>query len=147
LHGQIVQAKFKFLIAMAHFSPLKVFVVDDDFAFGKKISQHLNTNASYQVTSFNNGEDCISHLNDSPDVVIVDYHLDGISKTVSNGMVILENIKKYDPSIHVIMLTSLNHYGVAAQTISKGAEQCVIKDDDALKNIDMILEDIKKENI
>jgi len=80
-------------------------------------------------------------------VVVVDYHLDGESKSISNGMVILEEIKKYDPSIHVIMLSHLNHYGVAAQTISKGAEQCIIKDEDAFKNIDLILEDIKKERI
>jgi hypothetical protein len=36
------------------------------------------------------------------------------------------------------------HYGVAAQTISKGAEQYVVKDEDAFKNIDIILKDMTK---
>ncbi|MEO8146170.1 MAG: response regulator [Bacteroidia bacterium] len=130
---------------MSHSVPLKVFVIDDDFKFGKELNDHLTANPSNQVNFFDNGADAIQNLNLYPDAVIVDYHLDGVSKSVSNGMVILEEIKKFDPSIHVIMLTSLNHYGVAAQTILKGAEQCVIKDDDALRNIAMILEDIKKE--
>lgn len=124
---------------------LKIFVIDDDPEFGVKLTNHIATHSGYEVMLFVNGEEALKQLDTNPDVVIVDYHLDGTSKSVSNGMVLLEKIKDNDPAIHVIMLTALSHYGVAAQTIAKGANQCVIKDADALSNIDMILKDIKNE--
>ncbi len=40
------------------------------------------------------------------------------------------------------MLSSQERYSIAAQTISKGAEQYVIKDDNAFDNIDKILNEI-----
>lgn len=131
---------------MSRSTPLKIFVIDDDFTFGNKLYDHLILNKSYEVFFFEKGSEGLQNLDTSLDIVIVDYHLDGTSKNLSNGMMILEAIKKFDPAIHVIMLTSLTHYGVAAQTIAKGAEHCVIKDDEALKNIDLIIEDIIKES-
>jgi DNA-binding NtrC family response regulator len=130
---------------MSHIDPLLVFIVDDDVEFGTKLFDNLKNNASLDVEFFSEAESCLQQLNKSPDAVILDCHLDGTDKSVSNGMVILEKIKDYDPLIHVIMITALNHYGIAAQAISKGAEQCVIKDDDAFKNISMILEAINNE--
>ena len=53
-------------------------------------------------------------------------------------------LKKTHPQIHVVMLSGQQHYGVAAKTIARGAEQYVMKDDDAFKNLDLILEDFSK---
>ena len=54
-------------------------------------------------------------------------------------MEILQAIKKESPGTHVIMLSSQERYGVAMQTLIKGAEQYVIKDESAFEKIaDMI---------
>lgn len=132
---------------MSHYPLLKVFIADDDVMFGKRLSDHLSKNPGYEVSFFSTGEDCIKNLSSCPDAVVVDYHPAGENNTGATGLHILDEIKKFDPSIHVIMLCHLNHYGVAAQSISRGAEQCVIKDDDAFKNVDLILEDIRQENL
>ena len=53
---------------------------------------------------------------------------------------ILQQIKKADKKICVIMLSSQSQYGKALQTIIKGALEYVVKDDAAFKKIDRILE-------
>jgi CheY-like chemotaxis protein len=41
-----------------------------------------------------------------PDVIILDYHLDGIDKNAMNGIETLDKIKEYDSDIPVVMLSS-----------------------------------------
>jgi len=103
------------------------------------LNVHLSENPAFQVSSFGTGEECLKNLYQNPDVIILDYNLNDIYKEAANGLEILEEIKKHNNPVHVIMLSSQKRYGVAAQTISKGAEQYVIKDDDAFENIDKIL--------
>ena len=119
-----------------------IFIVDDNEMFNSMLNVHLSENPAYKVSTFGTGEECLKNLYQNPDVIILDYNLNDIYKEAANGLEILEEIKKHNNPVHVIMLSSQKRYGVAAQTISKGAEQYVIKDDDAFKNIDVILEDL-----
>ena len=57
-------------------------------------------------------------------------------------MEILKAIKKYNPNIHVIFLSGQERYGVAMQTLQKGAEYYVIKDNEAFGKIEKILSGI-----
>lgn len=119
-----------------------IFIVDDNEMFNSMLNVHLSENPAFQVSSFGTGEECLKNLYQNPDVIILDYNLNDIFKEAANGLEILEEIKKHNNPVHVIMLSSQKRYGVAAQTISKGAEQYVIKDDDAFENIDKILIDL-----
>lgn len=122
----------------------KIFVVDDDKFFAEMLSDFLSKNKMYNVQVIPTGKECIDRLHEQPDVIILDYHLDSVSKGGDNGMAVLEKIKKASNKIHVVMLSSQMHYGVAATTIAKGAEQYVIKDEEAFKNLDLILKDMIK---
>lgn len=122
----------------------KIFIVDDDKFFGQMLTDYLSDNKMYEVIQFNTGKECIDRLHESPDVVILDYHLDAVAKDSDNGLAILEKIKKINNKTHVIMLSGQMHYGVAAKTIAKGAEQYVVKDEEAFKNIGLILKDLVK---
>lgn len=119
-----------------------IFIVDDNEMFNSMLNAHLSENPAYKVSAFGTGEECLKNLYQNPDVIILDYNLNDIYKEAANGLEILEEIKKHNNPVHVIMLSSQKRYGVAAQTISKGAEQYVIKDDNAFKNIDVILGDL-----
>ena len=119
-----------------------IFIVDDNEMFSSMLNVHLSENPAFQISSFGTGEECLKNLFQNPDVIILVYNLNDIYKEAANGLEILEEIKKHKNPVHVIMLSSQKRYGVAAQTISKGAEQYVIKDDNAFDNIDKILEDI-----
>lgn len=123
-------------------SQKQIFVVDDNTMFAEMLKDHLSKHPAYKVSVFHTGEDCLENLFLNPDLIILDYHLNDVFKEAANGIEILEEIKKEKSPAHVIMMSSQTRYGIAAQTISKGAEQYVIKDDKTFENIDRLLEDI-----
>lgn len=120
----------------------KIFIVDDNEMFAQMLKDHLSNNPNYRISIFNTGEDCVKNLYLNPDLIVLDYFLNDVYKDAATGLEILEEIKKLNNKVHVIMLSSQEKYTVAAQTISKGAEQYVVKDDDAFKNVSKILLDI-----
>jgi two-component system, OmpR family, response regulator len=122
--------------------PKKVFIVDDDQMVRQMMEDKLKS-FNHHVTSFGNGEDCLHYLSENPDVVVLDYHLDKSIREAANGLQILEAIKKNYPNVHVIMLSSQEKYSLALQTIQKGAEQYVIKDNDAFDKIAGIIAGLK----
>lgn len=119
-----------------------IFIVDDNEMFTSMLQDHLSLNPAFQISTFGTGEECLKNLYKNPDLIILDYYLNDIYGEAANGLQILEEIKNQKSPAHIIMLSSQKRYGVAAQTISKGAEQYVIKDENAFANIDKILEDI-----
>ncbi|CAN5372150.1 hypothetical protein BH11BAC1_BH11BAC1_09310 [soil metagenome] len=120
---------------MDYAKPKNIFIVDDDVMLTESLSDYLTRTIAHKVSVFPTGEDCLKHLAESPDIVILDYFLNTVQEDAANGMEILQTIKKNYPNIHVIMLSSQERYSIASQTIQKGAEQYVIKDKDAFEKI------------
>ena len=120
-----------------------IFIVDDDKMFATMVKDHLNSAwPNLKISVFHTGEECKKNLFRNPDVIILDYYLNTVFKDAADGLEILSEIKKHNEHIHVIMLSSQARYGIALQTISKGAEQYVIKDEKAFKKIDEALKDM-----
>ncbi len=119
-----------------------IFIVDDDKFFGQMLKEHLMKKGGRTVSVFMTGEDCLNNLEEDPKLVILDYNLDTENKDAANGLVILQSIRKKNQLLPVVMLSNQKQYSIALQTIQKGAEQYVIKDEDAFENIDRILDDI-----
>ena len=119
-----------------------IFIVDDDKFFGEMLMEHLNKKGGRNVSVFLTGEDCVNNLDEGPNLVILDYNLDSVNKDAANGLKILQLIRKKNQLLPVVMLSNQDQYSIALQTIQKGAEQYVIKDEEAFENIDRILSDI-----
>lgn len=115
--------------------PKKIFIVDDDIMLTEALQDYLTRTIPHNILTFNTGEECLHHLYESPDVIILDYYLNTVQKDAANGMEILQSIKSKFKKAHVIMLSSQERYATAMQTIQKGAEQYVIKDKDAFEKI------------
>jgi len=113
----------------------KIFVVDDDEMMAMALEDHLAKHTLHEVHVFTTGEECIRNLRMQPDIIILDYNLNSKQKDAANGMKILEDIKKLNKKIPVILLSSQDAYSVALQSISKGAAQYVIKNEDAFDKI------------
>lgn len=121
----------------------KIFIVDDDEMLTSALEDYLTRKTPHQVYTFGTGEACLSQLDEAPDIIILDYYLNSVSRDAANGMEILQAIKKAHPHMHVIMLSSQERYGIALQTIQKGAEQYVIKDENAFENILEMVEEME----
>jgi two-component system, OmpR family, response regulator len=113
----------------------KIFIVDDDPFMQESLKDYLTREVPHHVSVFNTGEECLKHLSEKPDIIILDYHLNSQSKDAASGMEILKTIKKHYPAVPVVMLSSQDKYAVAMQTIQKGAEHYVIKDKEAFEKI------------
>jgi len=120
---------------MDNAQPKKIFIVDDDTMLTEALQDYLTRKIAHDVQSFHTGEECLQHLSENPDIIILDYYLNTVQKDAANGMEILQVIKKQNSDIHIIMLSSQEHYGVAMKTILKGAEEYVIKDENAFQKI------------
>lgn len=118
----------------------KIFVVEDNEMMAMALEDFLTRETMHEVVLFGTGEDCLKQLRQQPDVVILDYNLNSENKDAKNGMQILEEIKRINKYIHVIMLSSQDAYGTALQTIRKGAEEYVIKDEDAFSKLVAIID-------
>jgi len=109
--------------------PKKIFIVDDDPMLTEALSDYLTRKIPHSIQSYPTGEDALSHITEKPDIVILDFHLNTVQKNARNGLEILKEIRKINPGQRVIMLSSQEQFGVAAQTIQRGAEQYIIKDE------------------
>ena len=115
--------------------PKKIFIVDDDEMLTEALSDYLTRESSHQISVFHTGEECVKHLHENPDIIILDYYLNTVQSDAANGLEVLETIRKRLPKTRFIMLSSQESYSKASQMIQKGAEQYVIKDEDAFEKI------------
>lgn len=120
----------------------KIFIVDDDQLYSSALGNLLNEKKMYRVFHFSSGESCLNEMYQSPEIVILDYYLNSIHPKAADGLEILEKIKKHHPHTKVIILSGQKHYGVAAQTIVKGASIYVMKDEDAFQVISDFLDEL-----
>ncbi|MDZ4847632.1 MAG: response regulator [Chitinophagales bacterium] len=123
--------------------PKKIFIVDDDKMLAMMLRDHLSAKTPHEFHLFSTGEECLKHLSEKPDLIILDYYLDSEMKHVANGMAILEAIKKQNRQIPVVMLSGQESYGIAAQTIAKGAAHYVLKGKGSFTEIEDIISHLK----
>ena len=124
---------------MKNESKIKLFLVDDDAVFLKSLEIEFLQNADFDIETFATGELCMENISHSPDVIILDYHLDGIDKNAMNGMKTLDKIKTYNQDIPVIMLSSQDKIEVAINCMHHRAFDYVVKSETAFMRLRKII--------
>ncbi|MCW3103843.1 MAG: histidine kinase [Bacteroidetes bacterium] len=119
---------------------IKIFLVDDDAIFLRMMEIEFMQQDNFIVKTFATGELCMQHLpEDKPDVIILDYHLDGIDKNAMNGMETLDKIKALNPSIPVVMLSSQDKIDVAINCMHHKAFDYIVKSETAFMRLQKII--------
>lgn len=118
---------------------IKLFLVDDDAVFLKLLEIEFLQHADFIIETYATGELCIENLTHSPDVIILDYHLDGIDKSAMNGIDTLDIIKAYNQDIPVIMLSSQDKIDVAISCMHHRAFDYVVKSETAFLRLQKII--------
>lgn len=120
----------------------KLFIVEDDPMFAEMLSDFLKSRPKWEVSYFPTGEECVQHAYMDPDVAIIDYNLDAHQSGGINGIDTMISLKKTSPGCHCVFLSGQERYGVALKTISQGAENYIVKDENAFNEIGKILDAI-----
>ncbi len=128
----------------------RIFLVDDDILFLKSLELEFAEKGNYEIITFNTGEACVNGLFLDPDIIVLDYHLDGIVKGAMNGLETLDKIKQYNKDLTVIMLSSQDKIEIAVNCMHHKAYDYVVKSETAFlrleKNITQILAQQKTES-
>jgi len=118
---------------------ITVFLVDDDALFLKSLEIDFIQHGDFTIHTFASGEHCIESLAQKPDMIILDYHLDGIDMNAMNGIATLDKIKAFNPDIPVIMLSSQDKIEVAVSCMHHKAFDYVVKSETAFIRLQKII--------
>ena len=118
---------------------IKLFLVDDDVVFLKSLEIDFLGRADFVIETYATGEQCMANLSHNPDVIILDYFLDGIDTTAMNGIETLDKIKAYNQDIPVIMLSSQDKIEVAVDCMHHRAFDYVVKSETAFVRLQKII--------
>ncbi len=118
---------------------ITIFLVDDDALFLKSLEIEFLQHADFIIETYATGELCMINLSRNPDVIILDYHLDGIDKNAMNGIETLNKIKAFNPDIPVIMLSSQDKIDVAIKCMHHRAFDYVVKSETAFMRLQKII--------
>jgi DNA-binding NtrC family response regulator len=123
---------------------LRVFLVDDDALFLKSLEIEFLQHEDFIIETYATGELCIANLDNKPDVIILDYQLDGLDKNAMNGIETLDCIKDFNQHIPVIMLSSQDKIEVAVSCMHHKAFDYVVKSETAFMRLQKIIPSIIK---
>ena len=126
---------------------LVLFLVDDDALFLKSLEIEFLNHPKFTVHTFTTGELCLAGLSNKsnkPEIIILDYHLDGIDKNAINGIETLDKIKAKDPKIPVIVLSSQDKIDIAVDCMHHKASDYIVKSETAFVRLQASMENIFK---
>ncbi len=121
---------------------IKLFLVDDDVVFLRALEIEFEQHGNFEIETYVSGELCIANLNGNPDIVILDYLLDGVDKDSMNGIQTLDLIKTFDENIPVVILSAQDKIEVAVNCMHHKALDYVVKSETAFIRIQKIINNI-----
>ncbi len=114
-----------------------LYIVEDDEIYAQFLK--ANFKKEYEVHTFVSAEDCLKAINGkTPDVMILDYNLPGIS-----GIELYDRLKLPYQNAKFIMLSSIDDGAQVLEFIKKGVTDYVVKDDNVITSLQSV---IKGEN-
>jgi DNA-binding NtrC family response regulator len=126
------------MIIMAHQSPLKLFLVDDDLFCLKMYELHLGVLGYQDIEIYLSESACLNDLSLKPDVIFLNECID-----MSNGPGLLKKIKQFNPDIYVVFICAPEKVEHTAKMLQYGAFDYIVKGDDDLDAMKAILSKIK----
>lgn len=107
---------------MALSTDTKIFLVDDDIFCLNLYQQFLAKLGFTNVVCFGNGDDCLKSLSKKPDIIFLDYYMEGL-----NGLEVLREIKRSNPDIVVVFISGQEDVEVAVDALTHGAFDYIVK--------------------
>ncbi len=112
----------------------KTFIVDDDPFWTAMLSQILAELGYTDIVTFTNGNDCLSSLQLDPNLIFLDYQMEGM-----DGIDVLKKIKTYNPGVGVVFCTAHEDLSVAVDAMQEGSFDYLLKVNANKKEVASIL--------
>jgi two-component system, OmpR family, response regulator len=119
-----------------------IFLVDDDAVFLKMLEIQFLESGDFHIETYATGELCVENLAHKPDIIILDYLLDGVERDVMNGIETLDKIKAYNKDIEVVILSQQDKIDVAVNCMHHAAFDYVVKSETAFLRLQKIITNI-----
>jgi len=103
---------------------IHVFLVDDDALFLKSLEIEFIQHTDFKIDTFASGELCLNYLSYNPDLIVLDYKLDG---NAINGIDTLDRIKSFNPDIPVLILSCQDKIEIANECMQHKALDYLVK--------------------
>jgi len=115
---------------------LTIFLVDDDEFYLKLVKTQLQVNPKFSIYTFTSGEECLDFVEAEPDLIILDYHLDGKMPFAQKGDVIYLKLKDKLPKVEIFLVSTDKKVefidGIKKLNLQNGV---LFKDEQALNKI------------
>lgn len=122
-----------------------IFLIEESVIYKDLIVGYLRVKYP-NVKTFKSGDECLKELASSPDIIILDYSIEGY-----NGLELMKKVKETKPDIDFIFLSAQNDVEVAVNIMRLGAADYVVKNDKAparlVKAIEHAVSDAKKQKM
>jgi two-component system response regulator AtoC len=120
--------------------PVKIFVVEDNEWYNKLLVYTLSLNPDYEVRSFFNARDFLNCLNESPDIVTLDYRLPDLS-----GLEVLKRIRQENDEVQVILISEQEDIDLVVTLLKMGAYDYITKSDDIKERLLNTIQNLTKD--
>jgi two-component system OmpR family response regulator len=127
---------------MTNENKTKIFLVDDDALFLKALEVQFTQQPGFIVETYPTGELCIENLSHNPDLVVLDFMLNGVHANALNGLQTLDKIKDFNYEIPVVMLSAQDKIDVAIECMHHKAFDYVVKSETTFMRLQKIINDI-----
>ncbi|MCB0429232.1 MAG: response regulator transcription factor [Flavobacteriales bacterium] len=111
-----------------------VFVVDDSDVYRTMLVQTMKNTHEEDVLdnchfyAYSSGEECLQNLQLKPDVLVLDYHLDGNGYRYNmDGLKLLKSMKSELPKLEVIIVSCQQDVEVVREFVEAGASNYIKK--------------------
>lgn len=123
---------------MTNTDSISIYLVDDDPFCLKLYEQHLHNLGYADVCTFADGQGCLNHITQQPDIIFLDYRMEPL-----DGLEVIRKIKRFNPDIYLVVISSQEDIKVAVDALKYGAFDYIIKGQDDLNRIEAVLEKIR----
>jgi len=103
----------------------KIFVVEDDEWYRRLLVHNLSLNPDYEIHAFETGKECLSKLEEKPDVITLDYRLPDMK-----GLDVLKQIKSVNEEVEVILISEQDDISIVVELLKEGAYDYIVKSRD-----------------
>jgi len=106
-----------------------IFFVDDDKMILNLLEYTLKNRHEYDVKTFRSGEDCLRNIGLKPDMIVMDHYFKSNGEESMSGLKALKEIRKFNKSLPVVILTSYGSKKLAREYLAEGAIKFITKND------------------